>query len=157
MCIRDRPKGPDNYHPIRNKAKAMARRNWVLGQMAEQGWVSKEDAQKAMAEDLVVQAAPKRAAYRDADYFVEEVRQRGVATLGPRLNEGGYYMRTTLDPRLQTAGREALMDGLEKYDRRHGWRGAWGHVESTDLAWDCLLYTSPSPRDRQKSRMPSSA
>ena len=25
------------------------------------------------------------------------------------------------------------------------------------LRWDCLLYTSPSPRDRQKSRMPSSA
>ena len=24
-------------------------------------------------------------------------------------------------------------------------------------AWTCLLYTSPSPRDRQKSRMPSSA
>ena len=23
--------------------------------------------------------------------------------------------------------------------------------------WFCLLYTSPSPRDRQKSRMPSSA
>ena len=23
--------------------------------------------------------------------------------------------------------------------------------------WSCLLYTSPSPRDRQKSRMPSSA
>ena len=26
-----------------------------------------------------------------------------------------------------------------------------------DLAISCLLYTSPSPRDRQKSRMPSSA
>ena len=25
------------------------------------------------------------------------------------------------------------------------------------LFYDCLLYTSPSPRDRQKSRMPSSA
>ena len=25
------------------------------------------------------------------------------------------------------------------------------------LPWGCLLYTSPSPRDRQKSRMPSSA
>ena len=25
------------------------------------------------------------------------------------------------------------------------------------FAWTCLLYTSPSPRDRQKSRMPSSA
>ena len=26
-----------------------------------------------------------------------------------------------------------------------------------DLCCGCLLYTSPSPRDRQKSRMPSSA
>ncbi len=38
-------------------------------------------------------------------------------------------MRTTLDPRLQTAARIALMDGLETYDHRHGWRGAWGHVD----------------------------
>src|SRR5665213_1208944 len=30
-------------------------------------------------------------------------------------------------------------------------------TDATDLPWDCLLYTSPSPRDRQKSRMPSSA
>lgn len=142
------PKGPDNYHPIRNKAKAMARRNWVLGQMAEQGWITKAQAQQAMAEDLVVQAAPKRAAYRDADYFVEEVRQRGMATLGPRLNEGGYYMRTTLDPRLQTAARASLMDGLERYDRRHGWRGAWGHVESTDLNWEKTALAKPIPSER---------
>lgn len=142
------PKGPDNYHPIRNKAKAMGRRNWVLGQMAEQGWITKAQAQAAMAEDLVVQAAPKRAAYRDADYFVEEVRQRGVATLGPRLNEGGYYMRTTLDPRLQTAARMSLMDGLERYDRRHGWRGAWGHVEPTDLNWEKTALAKPIPSER---------
>ena len=42
-----------------------------------------------------------------------------------------------------------------------------GHIVATggspydQNAWasagDCLLYTSPSPRDRQKSRMPSSA
>ena len=38
-------------------------------------------------------------------------------------------MRTTLDPKLQTAARMALMNGLETYDRRHGWRGAWGHVD----------------------------
>ena len=29
--------------------------------------------------------------------------------------------------------------------------------ENPELSYDCLLYTSPSPRDRQKSRMPSSA
>ena len=31
------------------------------------------------------------------------------------------------------------------------------HVEGVALLYACLLYTSPSPRDRQKSRMPSSA
>ena len=34
--------------------------------------------------------------------------------------------------------------------------GEYGLV-STEPCWICLLYTSPSPRDRQKSRMPSSA
>ena len=144
-------KGPDNYHPIRRKANAIGRRNWVLGQMAESGWVSRAAAEAAMAEDLKVQAAPSRAKYKDADYFVEEVRRRGLATLDDRLMEGGYYMRTTLDPRLQTAARVALMDGLEKYDRRHGWRGAWG---TTNLAegWEKAAARKTAPAERRAWR-----
>ena len=145
------PKGPDNYHPIRRKAQAIQRRNWVLGQMAELGWVSKVDADKAMKEDLKVQAAPSRAKYRDADFFVEEVRRRGLATLGPRLNEGGYYMRTTLDPAMQTAARVALMHGLETYDRRHGWRGAWGHVNIVP-GWEAVALKAAQPSERRAWR-----
>ena len=55
------PKGPDNYHPIRRKAQAIARRNWILDQMAELGWVTKAEAELAKKEDLKVQAAPSRA------------------------------------------------------------------------------------------------
>jgi penicillin-binding protein 1A len=145
------PKGPDNYHPIRRKAQAIARRNWILGQMAELGWVSKADAEKAMKEDLKVQLAPSRAKYRDADFFVEEVRRRGLATLGPRLNEGGYYMRTTLDPAMQTAARVALMHGLETYDRRHGWRGAWGHV-TIQPGWEAVAKKAQGPAERRAWR-----
>jgi len=142
------PKGPDNYHPTRNKEAALRRRNWILGQMAEIGWVSQADAQAAMKEDLKVQAAPTRAQYRDADYFVEEVRRRALQTMGPKLTEGGYYMRTTLDPRLQTMARVSLMKGLEQYDRRHGWRGAWGHVE--DLAnWEQEAKAKSPPSERR--------
>ena len=36
-------------------------------------------------------------------------------------------------------------------------RVAFEDTIELDVAWTCLLYTSPSPRDRQKSRMPSSA
>jgi penicillin-binding protein 1A len=123
----------------------------VLDQMAEAGWVTRAQANAAKQEDLVVQPEPTRAKYRDADYFVEEVRRRSLATLGPRLNEGGYYMRTTLDPRLQSAARTALMDGLERYDHRHGWRGAWGHV-TTLTGWEDVAKKSAKPAERRTWR-----
>ena len=145
------PKGPDNYQPVKDKAAAIGRRNWILGQMANFGWVSRADAQKAMREDLKVQVAPSRAKYRDADYFVEEVRERALLTLGPKLNEGGYYMRTTLDPRLQTAARVALMRGLENYDHRHGWRGAWGHADG-GKGWQQEALAKSPPAERRAWR-----
>ena len=146
-------KGPDNYHPIRRKANAIGRRNWVLGQMAESGWVSRAAAEAAMKEDLKVQAAPTRAKYKDADYFVEEVRRRGLKTLDDRLMEGGYYMRTTLDPRLQTAARVALQDGLENYDRRHGWRGA-RYSSGMGEGWEkAALKAMTQPSERRDWRV----
>ncbi|MFP1131290.1 penicillin-binding protein 1A [Asticcacaulis sp. W401b] len=129
------PKGPHNYHPIRRKDQAIARRNWILGEMASVGWVTKAEAEAAMREDLVVQSAPQRTKYRDADFFVSEVERRSKALFGEDIYSAGYYMKTTLDPKLQTAARMALMDGLELYDRRHGWRGAWGNIGSINEGW----------------------
>ena len=143
------PKGPDNYHPIRNKDAALRRRNWVLGQMALAGWITPAQAAEASRDDLVVQAAPRRAKYQDADYFVEEVRQRALATMGDKLTEGGYYMRTTLDPRLQSLARDSLMKGLETYDRVHGWRGAWGHIE-IKADWTQAVKDKTPPAERRK-------
>jgi penicillin-binding protein 1A len=123
------PKGPSNYDPIRHRTEALRRRNWVLSQMAEEGYVTRPQAEAAMREDLRVQLRPERTHYRDADYFMEEVRQRAEAAVGKKSEEGGLYMRTTLDSRLQTQARISLMKGLEAYDRRHGWRGALEHVD----------------------------
>jgi penicillin-binding protein 1A len=146
------PKGPDNYSPERHKAAAIARRNAILEAMVGLGWAKPAEAAAAMREDLVAQP-PQRAAYRDADYFVEEVRREALGKFGPQVNAGGYYVRTTLDPRLQTAARIALMDGLETYDRRHGWRGAWGRV-SISPGWEqAALKARPAPSERRKWRI----
>ncbi len=145
------PKGPDNYQPIRQKAAATRRRNMILAEMASHGWVTQAQAQAAMGEDLKVEAAPARTKYHDADYFVDEAHREGlqIKTVGADLNQGGYYMRTTLDPRLQTAARIALMDGLETYDRRHGWRGAWGHV-ANQPGWQAASLAASPPSERKK-------
>lgn len=142
------PKGPANYHPRRRKEQAIVRRNWIISEMAQMGWVTRAEAQAAMAEDLVVQEAPRRSHYRDADFFVEEVRRRALGLLGEQVNAGGYYLRTTLNPRMQTAARVALMRGLEAYDRRHGWRGAWGNVP-VDSDWERAAQRRRPPSERR--------
>jgi penicillin-binding protein 1A len=128
------PKGPDNYNPSRHMQAALARRNSIIEAMVQLGWAQPAEAEEALREPIVVQP-PQRASYHDADYFVEEVRRQALAQFGENVNQGGYYIRTTLDPRLQTAARIALMDGLETYDHRHGWRGAWGRV-AIEPGWE---------------------
>lgn len=143
------PKGPNNYHPKRFPERAKQRRDWVLGEMEQSRFITNAELIAARARPLVTQDAPRRAQYQDADFFVEEARRQASANpdFGKQLNAGGFYMRTTLDPTLQTAARDALMKGLENYDRRHGWRGGWG---TTDFAagWqaDALKQTRPPER-----------
>jgi penicillin-binding protein 1A len=145
------PKGPDNYHPIRRKAAAIGRRNQILKDMADLGWVSRAAAEAAMHEDLVVQTAPQRAQYKDADYFLAEVRRRAEQTLGDKVEGGGLYLRTTLDSRMQTEARTALMKGLEAYDRRHGWRGALAHVALAP-GWEEAAKSKSPPAERRTWR-----
>ncbi len=142
------PKGPDNYHPIRHRTAAIARRNWIISEMASMGAVTREQAQAAMREDLNVQTTPEHAHYKDADYFLEETRLRLASTLGAKAVNGGLYIRTTLDSRLQTAARVALMKGLETYDHRHGWRGAWGHV-TVQPGWEKEAESKSPPSERK--------
>ena len=143
------PKGPNNYNPKRHPEAAKGRRDWVLSEMADNKWLSQEDLATALARPLNTRAAPRRAEYADADFFVEEARRRAIGLFGQEeVNRGGYYMRTTLDPQLQSAAREALMNGLENYDRRHGWRGAWG---TTDFApgWQAEALKKNTPPERR--------
>ena len=142
------PKGPSNYHPRRNTGAAVGRRNWILGQMRELGWLTEPQRAEAAATPLVVRDAPRRSDYEDADYFVEEARRIALQTWGQDVNRGGYYMRTTLDPRLQSMARDALMRGLESYDRRHGWRGAWGETDLTEGWQERAQAESPASERR---------
>jgi penicillin-binding protein 1A len=128
------PKAPSNYHPVRQKAAAMARRNWVIEQMANNGYITDEQAEAAKAQDLVTQTRAFGAQTPDVDYFVEEVRRIIYGKYGERaLYDGGLQVHSTLVPRLQAMAVKALRTGLIEYDRRHGWRGA---REKVDLSGD---------------------
>ncbi|WBT39390.1 MULTISPECIES: penicillin-binding protein 1A [Hyphomicrobium] len=141
------PKAPNNYHPFRQKVKATERRNWIIGQMAENGYITEEEATEAKAKPLTVNIRPGGAHIFAAEYFAEEVRRSLMSAYGEaKLYAGGLSVRTTLDPRLQQIGRKALIDGLVAYDRKQGWRGP---VSKIDIAgdWGVPLGATDSPSD----------
>jgi penicillin-binding protein 1A len=118
------PKGPSNYHPVRNRERAIERRNWVLERMHENGYISAGQMKEAQAKNIEVTLRPFGAKQFAAEYFTEEARQAVQAIYGSSvLRTGGLSVRTTIDPKMQIMARQALAGGLIKFDRNHGWRG----------------------------------
>ncbi len=139
------PKGPNNYHPVRNRQRATTRRNWVLGRMVRNNYITPDQAAQARAQDLIASSAAPRATLH-AEYFVEEVRRRTQDLYGRKtLYEGGLSIRTTLDPRLQDLAHASLRRGLSAYDRRHGWRGAIRKIKAGAYWPAALARMSPPP------------
>ncbi|MGN6517544.1 MAG: penicillin-binding protein 1A [Rhizomicrobium sp.] len=133
------PKAPANYDPRYHKQAAIDRRDWVIGQMYDNGYISRAERDAALAEPLDTQMRPLGIQAEDADYFVEEVRRILYSKYGEKqLYDGGLQVRSTLDSRLQNYAVNALRAGLVRYDRRHGWRGAVSNI-SIDGDWKSAL------------------
>jgi penicillin-binding protein 1A len=128
------PKAPNNYHPFRQRERAIERRNWVLDRMAEAGFVKTADAEKAKRSPLGVTSKITSAHTFAAEYFAEEVRRELYERYGEKkLYEGGLSVRTSLDTKLQVLARKTLTDGLVRFDQTQGWRGP---VTKIDVAGD---------------------
>ena len=114
---------PTRQSPLLNQDLARNRRNYVLGQMAGNGYITLAEADAAMAADIVLaERTPRRQTV--ASYYVEEVRQHLEATYGAgSLYEDGLEVHTTLDARLQAAANTAVERQLRLLDKRHGYRG----------------------------------
>ena len=127
------PKGPNNYHPKRNKKAAIIRRNYVLQRMQEDNIISSKEALRASM--LSIEQVSKRAVAKVyAPYFIEEARRNILENYGENaLYKEGLHVITTIDPILQGIAIEALRNGLEKYDKRHGWRGPIDSVSDDEV------------------------
>lgn len=118
------PKGPNNYHPVKHHEAAVARRNWVIDRMMEDGYVSAEEAETAKKQPLKV-VERKSGFLKDTEYYSEEVRRTISSNFGDEaLYQGGLIVRTTVDPKIQSIATAAVRKGLLAYDKRHGWYGA---------------------------------
>jgi penicillin-binding protein 1A len=124
------PKGPSNYTPERGYDRAITRRNWVLGEMQRNGFIT--PAQRAAAITAPLGTIPRQTLRQDTmgSYFIEEVRRQLIDRFGNEAKDGPYsvyagglWVRTSLDPAVQSDAQDALRAGLIRYDSGRGWSG----------------------------------
>jgi penicillin-binding protein 1A len=152
------PKAPSDYHPVTNKDRLLDRRNYVLGEMRQNGYLDEATYRAEVAAPLLsVQNGdyrPFRASLPPRDYFTDEIRRQLSSSFGEaEFFGGGLTIRATADPELQKIAARALQRGLEKFDRNLGlWRGTGkslpAEVLTDEAAWrKALAEVADLPRD----------
>tara|TARA_B100000963_G_scaffold321462_1_gene304778 strand:+ start:113 stop:2410 length:2298 start_codon:yes stop_codon:yes gene_type:complete len=117
------PKAPSKYNPYRNYNVVKKRKNWVLKRMFENGFITKEQLKKSLNYKIKLK---KRNLNIDMSpvFFVEEIRKNLIDKYGEKkIYKQGYYIKTSLDKKIQKVATIALNKNLIKYSKRHGWVG----------------------------------
>lgn len=151
------PKAPSDFHPVRRKDRLLSRRNYVLREMLQNGYL--DQTMYEQEKDMPLLSVQNgdfesfRAAIPERDYFTDEIRRQLSKDFGEEtFFTGGMTIRATLDPALQTTARFSLQKALEAYDRKQGiWRGTGlalpENVLSDEESWREALRAASVPRD----------
>ncbi len=123
------PKAPSKLDPRKNLDKAKARRDWVISRMVEEGFIEAKDGDLAIEQPINLKVKEDDEVTK-ANFFSDSVKKELTELYGSdSVFENGIVVRTTLDPRLQKIAETAFDNGVEDYDRKHGYRGALAKID----------------------------
>ena len=135
------PKAPSNYDPVRATQKALDRRNYVLREMENNGYITADQRSTAAATSLgTIRYGSSEKFRQQGGYFMEEVRRSLLQRFGEKAEDGpnsvyagGLWVRASMNPVMQDAAANALREGLARFDGGRGWRDIG---KSVDLSGD---------------------
>ena len=126
------PKAPSRYSPYLHETRAVNRRTYVLGRMAEDGYITEAERAAAVDTPVVLEDAEQRE--KLAPYFTENVRRYIQKRYGTDvLYREGLEVYTTLDVSMQKAAKEAIKQGLRELDKREGYRGVLKQIPEEEF------------------------
>ena len=126
------PRAPSKYNPYKSIERAKLRRNFVLKNLYENSYINKSE-YKNLIKKKVKTKKRKIKLLEEANFYSEEVRRIVSDTYGyDNLYKGGLSIRSPLNSFYQIEALKALREGLEEYDKRHGWRGPITNLNITD-------------------------
>tara|TARA_Y100000590_G_scaffold120962_1_gene138500 strand:- start:540 stop:2897 length:2358 start_codon:yes stop_codon:yes gene_type:complete len=127
------PRAPSKYNPYKSERKAELRRNFVLKNLYENSYINQNEYQKLIKKKIKLKKR-KIKLLEEANFYSEEVRRIISEVYGyDNLYKGGLSIRTPMNSKYQVEALKALRDGLQTYDKRHGWRGPIANI--VDKNW----------------------
>ena len=123
------PKAPSKYNPYKNIKLAKYRRNLVLNNILDNGFINKSQHSILTKSEITLQKR-QRIYLEDSRYYVEDVRKNVIEKYGiDKVYKQGFNIKTPLDLELQKVATQSLRKGLEEYDKRKGWRGSISNIK----------------------------
>ncbi len=123
------PKAPSKYNPYKNKELAKFRRNLVLNNLLDNGFIDKKQHSKLINSKIKLQKR-KRIYLEDSRYYVEDVRKDVIDKYGyDKVYKQGFNIKTPLDLELQKIATQSLRNGLQEFDKRKGWKGPLSNIK----------------------------
>ena len=117
------PKAPSRYNPFKYPEIAKIRRNLVLNNLNENGFIDKDDFLSFKKSPIKLKKR-KIKLVNEANSYSEEVRRSIKENYGfKKLYAEGLSINVPLDINYQIYALKSLREGIESYDRRHGYRG----------------------------------
>tara|TARA_B100000674_G_scaffold492614_1_gene512985 strand:- start:831 stop:3167 length:2337 start_codon:yes stop_codon:yes gene_type:complete len=124
------PKAPSKYNPYKNPELAKFRRNLVLNNILDNGFINKNQHAKLINSQIKLQKR-KRIYLEDSRYYVEDVRKDVIDKYGfDKVYKQGFNIKTPLDLKLQKIATQSLRKGLQDFDKRKGWRGPLSNIKN---------------------------
>lgn len=137
------PKAPSKFNPERNYERAVARKNYVIGRMYDDGYITEAQAREAINQPIKL-IKPDKIENINADYYAEVVRDEVINMFGEEyFYTAGLTIFTCIDSNLQKHAANALIYGIRKYDMKRGYRGPIKNIKITN--WQHNLKTIHLP------------
>ncbi len=129
------PKAPSRYNPYKNKKLAKFRRDLVLKNLLDNNYIDKKKYEELIVSEIKLKKREK-VFLEDSRYYVEEIRKNTIKQLGyDKVYKEGLNIKTPLNLELQKLATSSLREGIEKYDRRKGWRGPIQNINPSIKDW----------------------
>lgn len=126
------PRAPNLYSPINSPQKAKLRQKYVLNRMADQGYITKTQANLAYNQPVKIFLNTIYQVRNNAPYFLEMLKQQLYTKYGQdTVLEQGLKVYTTIDPAMQKYANKALKTGLEQITKKQGYSGPEEHLKSS--------------------------